>query len=69
MNGYGRLVKDGVDVVGEFFSDHFERPIDEAELGSLRNFVMGWMIFRLIFRLIFVYQKLKAKKIIKNDKL
>ena len=41
MNGHGRLVKDGIDVIGEFFADHFERPIDEAELGTLRNFVLS----------------------------
>jgi len=28
MNGFGRLVKDGIDIIGEFFADHFERPID-----------------------------------------
>lgn len=41
MNGFGRLVKDGMDVIGDFFADHFERPIEEAELGALRNFVLG----------------------------
>lgn len=30
MNGYGRLIKDGVDVLGEFFADHFSRPIEES---------------------------------------
>jgi|LakMenEpi03Aug12_release.lakeMendotaPanAssembly.Ray.scaffolds.fasta_scaffold3488438_1 hypothetical protein len=27
MNGIGRLIKDGVDIVGEFFADHFVRPV------------------------------------------
>lgn len=29
MNGLGRLVKEGIDIKGQFFSDHFVRPIDD----------------------------------------
>ena len=29
MNGYGRLVKDGLDVLGEFYADHFTREVEE----------------------------------------
>jgi hypothetical protein len=29
MNGYGRLTKDGIDILGEFFADHFTREIGE----------------------------------------
>jgi hypothetical protein len=32
MNGFGRLVKDGIDILGEFFADHFSRPIDEKDI-------------------------------------
>lgn len=28
MNGIGRLSKNGVDILGDFFADHFERPIE-----------------------------------------
>ena len=30
MNGYGRLSKGGIDVIGEFYADHFVREV-EAE--------------------------------------
>jgi hypothetical protein len=25
MNGFGRLQKDGIDIIGEFYADHFTR--------------------------------------------
>jgi hypothetical protein len=43
MNGIGRLIKDGIDVKGEFFSDHFVRPIENSELSDpvLRSYLYG----------------------------
>ena len=28
MNGIGRLVKGGIDIVGEFFADHFVKVVE-----------------------------------------
>lgn len=42
MNGYGRLIKDGIDVVGQFFADHFERDLEsEEQLGTLKNYILN----------------------------
>lgn len=43
MNGLGRLIKDGLDIKGEFFSDQFVRPIDNSELVDplLRSHING----------------------------
>lgn len=30
MNGVGRLNKEGIDIIGEFYSDHFVRPVDRS---------------------------------------
>lgn len=40
MNGYGRLTKDGIDILGEFFADHFTRQVDQDDLGSLAGFIL-----------------------------
>jgi hypothetical protein len=32
MNGFGRLVKDGIDILGEFYADHFSREIPPEDL-------------------------------------
>lgn len=42
MNGIGRLVKDGTEVVGEFFADKLVRGLKEGDQlidGELRNFL------------------------------
>ena len=43
MNGRGRLVKEGLDIVGEFFADHFVRPLENHELDTreLKEFING----------------------------
>lgn len=43
MNGFGRLVKDGIDILGEFFADHFSRPIDEKDItqDALRKYIFS----------------------------
>jgi hypothetical protein len=41
MNGLGRLIKDGIDVIGEFMGDHFQRPVEQGELGNLMGYVLG----------------------------
>ena len=28
MHGFGRLIKDGIDIIGEFHADHFVRPVE-----------------------------------------
>lgn len=28
MNGMGRLIKDGIDILGEFLADHFHREVE-----------------------------------------
>ena len=28
MHGFGRLIKDGIDIIGEFYADHFVRPVE-----------------------------------------
>lgn len=40
MNGYGRLVKDGIDIIGEFYADHFTREVTDEELGGLRGYIL-----------------------------
>ena len=40
MNGFGRLRKDGIDVVGDFYADHFTREVEEEELGGLRGYIL-----------------------------
>ena len=39
MNGIGRLVKGGLDVIGVFFADHFVDAVEENDLGHLRNYL------------------------------
>ena len=43
MNGLGRLIKDGLDITGEFFSDHFVRPVEANEISdsTLRSYLIG----------------------------
>ena len=39
MNGVGRLVKGGIDIVGIFFADHFVNTIEDEDLGTLKNYL------------------------------
>ncbi len=41
MHGFGRLIKDGIDIIGEFNADHFVRPVENNELTDprLHNFL------------------------------
>jgi hypothetical protein len=32
MNGYGRLTKDGIDILGFFYADHFTREVLPEDL-------------------------------------
>lgn len=32
MNGFGRLAKEDIDTVGEFFADHFTRPVQGKDV-------------------------------------
>ena len=43
MMGTGWLLKEGIDVKGEFFNDHFVRPLLDGELTSpvLRSYLCG----------------------------
>ena len=40
MNGFGRLVKDGIDIIGEFYADHFTREVEEDELKGLKGYIL-----------------------------
>ena len=40
MNGYGRLTKDGIDIIGEFFNDHFTKQAEQDDLGNLTGFLL-----------------------------
>ena len=32
MNGCGKLIKEGIEIVGEFFADHFVRPLEDKDI-------------------------------------
>ncbi len=43
MNGFGRLIKEGVDIAGEFHADHFVRPIEEKDIknANMRAYIFS----------------------------